>query len=186
MHWKNWIKLNKDNMGSLLIAAVNERDQVQGNHDAKIELVEYGDYQCPHCGRAYPIIKKLQKALGHNLKFVFRNFPLSNMHPDAMNAAVAAEAAGLQGKFWEMHDMIFEHQNRLLEDDLVSYAQRLGLNIDRFQNDMLSETILSKVEDDFESGMRSGVNGTPSFFINGEKYNNNWEYEPFLDYLKQL
>ncbi|MDB5273948.1 MAG: DsbA family protein, partial [Chitinophagaceae bacterium] len=145
-----------------------------------------GDYQCPHCGRAYPIIKKLQKSLGANLKFVFRNFPLSNMHPDAMNAAAAAEAAGAQGKFWEMHDIIFEHQNRLSEDDLFSYAEKLRLNMEQFQNDMLSEKILSKVEDDFESGMRSGVNGTPSFFVNGEKYSNDWEYEPFLGFLKSL
>ena len=173
-------------MGSLLIQEVNEKDQLQGNPDAAIELVEYGDYQCPHCGRAYPIIKKIQKALGNNIKFVFRNFPLSNMHPDAASAAAAAEAAGVQGKFWEMHDTIFEHQNKLSEDDLYLYAEKLGLNVEQFQNDMLSEKIISKIEDDFESGMRSGVNGTPSFFVNGEKYSNDWEYEPFLGFLKSL
>ena len=172
--------------GSLLTKQVTAKDQVQGNANATIELVEYGDYQCPHCGRAYPIVKALQQAMGDKLKFVFRNFPLTNIHPDAMNAAVAAEAAGQQGKFWEMHDMIFEHQNRLLENDLYAYAQALGLNVEQFQNDMLSEAVLSKVEDDFESGMRSGVNGTPSFFVNGEKYSNSWDYEPFLKHLKSL
>ncbi|MDB5258590.1 MAG: DsbA family protein [Chitinophagaceae bacterium] len=172
--------------GSLLTRKVTAKDHIQGNSSAAIELVEYGDYQCPHCGRAYPIIKKLQHALGNKLKFVFRNFPLTNIHPDAMNAAVASEAAGKQGKFWEMHDMIFEHQDQLSESYLFSYAQELGLNVEQFQNDMVSEAVISKVEDDFESGMRSGVNGTPSFFINGEKYSNNWDYEPFLNYLKSL
>ncbi|MDF2455059.1 MAG: DsbA family protein [Cytophagaceae bacterium] len=172
--------------GSLLTKKVTDKDQVQGNLSAAIELVEYGDYQCPHCGRAYPIIQKIQEAMGDKLKFVFRNFPLTNIHPDAMNAAVAAEAAGLQGKFWEMHDVIFEHQNRLLEHHLISYAEELGLNVEQFKNDMLSEPVITKVEDDFESGMRSGVNGTPSFFINGEKYSNSWDYEPLLAHLKSL
>jgi len=172
--------------GSLLTKKVTSSDQVQGNPSATIELVEYGDYQCPHCGRAYPIMQQIQEAMGDQLKFVFRNFPLTNIHPDAMNAAVAAEAAGIQGKFWEMHDLIFEHQNRLLENHLLSYAEGLGLNVEQFKNDMLSEPVLSKVEDDFESGMRSGVNGTPSFFINGEKYSNSWDYEPLLAHLKSL
>jgi len=170
----------------LLTKKITPQDQLQGNPEAAIELVEYGDYQCPHCGMAYPIIKQLQEAMGDKMKFVFRNFPLTNSHPDAMNAAVAAEAAGVQGKFWEMHDMIFEHQNRLLEDDLYAYAQQLGLNVEQFKNDMLSEKVITKVEDDFESGMRSGVNGTPSFFVNGEKFSNSWQYEPFLKHLKSL
>jgi protein-disulfide isomerase len=172
--------------GSLLTRKVTAKDQVQGNTSAAIELVEYGDYQCPHCGRAYPIIKKIQESMGDKLKFVYRNFPLTNIHPDAMNAAAAAEAAGMQGKFWEMHDLIFERQNRLTESYLFAYAQELGLNMEQFQNDMVSEPVISKIEDDFESGMRSGVNGTPSFFINGEKYSNNWDYEPLLNHLKSL
>ncbi|MBC7487064.1 MAG: thioredoxin domain-containing protein [Cytophagaceae bacterium] len=172
--------------GSLLTRKVTDKDQIQGNLFASIELVEYGDYQCPHCGRAYHIIKQIQEALGDKLKFIFRNFPLTNIHTDAMNAAVAAEAAGKQGKFWEMHDMIYEHQDSLSESYLFSYAQDLGLNVKQFQNDMVSAEILSKMEDDFESGIRSGVNGTPSFFINGEKYSNNWDYEPLLNHLKSL
>jgi len=172
--------------GSLLTKKVSGKDQVQGSSSAVIELVEYGDYQCPHCGRAYPIVKKIQQALGDRLKFVFRNFPLTNIHADAMNAAVAAEAAGIQGKFWEMHDLIYENQDQLSESYLFSYAQQLGLNVEQFQNDMVSEAVISKVEDDFESGMRSGVNGTPSFFINGEKYSNSWDYEPLLNHLKSL
>jgi protein-disulfide isomerase len=124
--------------------------------------------------------------LGDKLKFVFRNFPLTNVHPDAMNAAIAAEAAGRQSKFWEMHDLLFERQNQLEENDLLSYAQKIGLDLDQFEQDMISEAMVSKVENDFESGMRSGVNGTPSFFVNGEKYNNSWYYEPFLSQLKSL
>jgi protein-disulfide isomerase len=165
--------------------AVNSNDHIQGKNTAPLELVEYGDYQCPHCGHAYPIIKKLQQSLGANLKFVFRNFPLSEIHPDAFNAAVAAEAAGLQQKFWEMHDIIFENQQELGLESLFLYAKTIGLNIERFKNDIQKNTLTSKVEQDFESGVRSGVNGTPSFFINGKKYNGDWEEDVFNEYLKR-
>ena len=100
-------------MSSQLKPPVNSKDHIQGNKNAPLELVEYGDYQCGHCGHAYPIIKSVQEALGNNLKFVFRNFPLSEVHPDAFKAAVAAEAAALQHRFWEMHDIIYENQERL-------------------------------------------------------------------------
>jgi protein-disulfide isomerase len=164
--------------------AVNSNDHIQGKNNAPLELVEYGDYQCPHCGRAYPIIKNLQRSFGTNLKFVFRNFPLSEAHPDAFNAAVAAEAAGLQHKFWEMHDIIFENQQALDFESLFLYAKTIGLDIERFKNDIQKNELSTKVEQDFESGVRSGVNGTPSFFINGKKYNGDWEEDVFNQYLK--
>ena len=165
---------------------VNNNDHTQGDDDAVIELVEYGDYQCPHCGRAYPILKNIQKKLGHKLKFIFRNFPLAEIHPNAMNAAVAAEAASAQDKFWEMHDIIFENQQHLSDVDLIKYAAKIGLNIELFEADFEKPQFLEKVESDFESGIRSGVNGTPSFFINGEKYDEDWEEVPFLSYLHSL
>ena len=165
---------------------VGSTDHIQGKNTARLELVEYGDYQCPHCGHAYPIIKRLQQSLGADLKFVFRNFPLSEIHPDAFNAALAAEAAGLQEKFWEMHDIIFEHQRRLDVESLFAYAKTIGLDLERFKNDIQKNTLSSKVDQDFESGVRSGVNGTPSFFVNGKKYNGDWEEDVFLQYLKSL
>lgn len=164
---------------------ISEKDHMQGDANAAIVLVEYGDYQCPHCGRAYPIIKRLQEELGSNLKFIFRNFPLKNIHPEATIAAIASEAAAIQGLFWEMHDIIFENQDSLDMDSLVAYAGELGMDIDRFINDMENSLLAKKVEDDFESGIRSGVNATPTFFINGVKYNNGWEGERLLAFIKE-
>ena len=162
---------------------VNSKDHIQGNKNASLELVEYGDYQCPHCGRAYPIIKAVQEAMGNNLKFVFRNFPLTQAHPDAFNAAVAVEAAGLQHKFWEMHDIIYENQEILDWENLLLYAKTIELNLTSFKTDIKKDSVTSKVEDDFESGIRSGVNGTPSFFINGEKYEGSWDAYDLIEYL---
>jgi protein-disulfide isomerase len=162
---------------------VSAQDHVQGNSGATIELVEYGDYQCPHCGHAYPIIKQAQEALGDKLKFVFRNFPLSEIHPEARLAAVAAEAASKQDKYWEMHDIIFENQQHLKKANLLEYARRINLDVSRFQEDLDSPDLMDLVEDDFESGVRSGVNGTPTFFVNGRKYGGSWEPEEFIGYL---
>lgn len=154
---------------SKLKPAVHEGDQQIGNKNAPVILVEFGDYQCPHCGHAYPILKKLQEELHDSLHFVFRNFPLNEIHPAATMAALAAEAAGKQGLFWEMHDMIFENQANLHGNSFLDFATALGLDIKEFARDWKSPETLTKVENDFESGVRSGVNGTPSFFINGEK-----------------
>jgi len=148
---------------------VTENDHQTGNPKSKVTLVEYGDYQCSYCGAAYPLVKRLLKEHGQDLLFVFRNFPLQDAHPQAMVAALAAEAANEQGKFWGMHNMIYENQDDLSEDSLLNFAKTLGLNLDDFNKDWKSETIRLKVEADFESGVRSGVNGTPSFFINGDK-----------------
>ena len=171
---------------SALKPAVSSKDNIQGNASAPIELVEYGDYQCPHCGRAYPILKNIQAKLGDQLKFVFRNFPLATIHPHATHAAIATEAAARQHKFWEMHDYIFEHQNRLDDASLVKYAAHLELDAAQFASDFEKQELAQKVEDDFESGVRSGVNGTPSFFINGQKYSGDWNEAPFLAHLQSL
>ena len=170
---------------SKLKTPVNSNDHFQGNESATLILVEYGDYQCPHCGRAYPIIKRVQKKLGDKLKFVFRNFPLAESHPDATNAAVSSEVAGAHGKFWEMHDMLFENQEALDGDSLISYAAKIGIKAAQFESEFEKPEFLKKVEADFESGVRSGVNGTPSFFVNGEKYNGDWDEEPLLAFLAE-
>jgi protein-disulfide isomerase len=164
---------------------VNETDHFYGPTNAPVELVEYGDYQCPHCGRAYPIVKDLIQQLGNNLKFVFRNFPLSKIHPHARMAAIAVEAAALQNKFWEMHDIIFENQKRIHPLALIEYASAIGLNIDQLKTDMEDNKLAEKVDDDFYSGMRSGVNATPTFFINGEKYTGSWEHDDLLKYIRR-
>jgi protein-disulfide isomerase len=171
---------------SKLKPPVNAKDHFQGEENAPIELVEYGDYQCPHCGHAHPIIKKIQKKLGEKLKFVFRNFPLAEVHPDATHAAIAAEVASAQDKFWKMHDIIFENQSRLDDVHLVRYAENAGMDVSKFETDFEKPEFAEKVESDFESGIRSGVNGTPSFFVNGEKYSGDWEEQHFLSYLESI
>ena len=150
---------------------VNDQDHQTGDPNAKVTLVEYGDYQCSHCGIAYPLIKRLLQQFDGELLFVFRNFPLQESHPQALIAALAAEAAAKQNKFWEMHDTIYEHQDALSGNSLLNFAESLHLNMEKFARDWKSEDTLSKIESDFESGLRSGVNGTPSFFINGNRLN---------------
>ncbi|SRR6266404_1016994 len=163
---------------------ISEFDHVEGKKDAPVELVEYGDYQCPYCGEAYPIIKNIQKELGERLKFIFRNFPLKKIHPDALKAAIASEAADLQGKYWQMHDLLFENQKSLNPHSLLLYADELNLNMDQFEADLVDQRLEKKVLDDFYSGLRSGVNATPTFFINGEKYNDDWRSKRFLEFLQ--
>jgi protein-disulfide isomerase len=165
---------------------VSEKDHIHGSLHANIELVEYGDYQCPYCGEAYPIVKRIQQELGSRLKFVFRNFPLRKIHPQALMAAVASEAANLQGKYWEMHDMLFENQTRLNYSSILQYAEYLGLDIIRFKVDMADTNLEKKALSDFESGLRSGVNATPTFFVNGNKYLQDWRAPTFLGDLAAL
>jgi protein-disulfide isomerase len=143
-------------------------------------LVEYGDYQCPYCGSTYFIVKELQERLSVRLRFVFRNFPLATVHPYAEHAAEAAEAAGAQGKFWEMHDMLYENQNALGDEDLLKYASLLGLDLPRFTNELAQRVHAARVHEDFISGARGGVNGTPSFFINGLRYDGSHDLETML------
>ena len=163
-----------------LTLPVGERDHVQGPATAPVTLVEYGDYQCPYCGQAYPIVKELQEQLGKKLRFVFRNFPLSTMHPYAEHAAEAAETAGADGKFWEMHDTLYENQEALDDEDLVQYATALGLDPSRFTTDLAKHTKAARVREDFMSGARSGVNGTPTFFINGVRHDDSFELASLL------
>jgi protein-disulfide isomerase len=167
---------------SKLRAPVGQHDHILGKPGAEITLVEYGDYECSHCGHAYPLIKKLTKEFNNDLLFVFRNFPMQESHPNAMIAAQAAEAAGIQNKFWDMHDLIFEHQDELDENNLIYFAETLNLDVNQFQNDLHSQNIISKIESDFESGIRSGVNGTPTFFINDQRLDSYDEsYESLAD-----
>lgn len=153
---------------------VSDKDHMEGSSSAAIELVEYGDYQCPYCQRAYYIVKKLQGDFGNQVKLVFRNFPLAKIHPDAHRAAIASEAADRQGKYWQMHDHLFENHTDFSDSKLVEFAGLLGLDTDTFKSDLDDPELSSKVEAHFYDGMRSGVNATPTFFINGEKFTGDW------------
>ncbi len=166
-----------------LIPAVSSKDHIYGNLNAPLELVEYGDYQCPYCGRAYPIIKTILQRSDTEIKFIFRNFPLSKIHALAFPAAVATEAAACQDKFWEMHDIIFENQQELDAESFFLFAETIGLDPKHFKNDIERKDLAEKVRRDFESGLRSGVNKTPSFFINGKKYEGSWQEDEFPAYL---
>jgi len=155
---------------STLTPRVSARDHIEGNEDAVVTLVEYADYQCPYCGAAHPVIKRLQESLGKKLRFVFRNFPLTRIHSYALVAAQAAEAAALQGKFWEMHDLIFENQNQLEPEVLPVWAQEIGLNADQFAKAFSDGSVTKRIEEDYASGLASGIKGTPGYFINGMRY----------------
>ncbi len=148
---------------------VNETDKQTGNIHSKITLTEYGDYECPYCGMAYPIVKQLLERKGNVIRFVFRNFPMQSLHSFAMTAALAAEAAAQQNKFWPMHDLIYENQDLLSNELFFSLAKTLHLNLDQFQSDINGPSAFAKVNADFKSGLHSGVNGTPSFFVNNIK-----------------
>lgn len=165
---------------------ITNEDHAQGLANAPIELVEYGDFQCPYCKKAYYIVKEIQQELGDNLKFVFRNFPLTDLHPHAMHASIAAETAAQQGKFWDMHDILFENQKFLDDSYLMQYAKIIGLNPKRFEDDFGNDKSYAKVEADYESGEENGVEGTPTFFINGQLYEGNWMEAEFKEYMKSL
>lgn len=160
-----------------------DRDHIQGRADAPIALLEYGDFECPACGQAYPIVKVLQEQLTERLCFAFRHFPLTNVHPYAEHAAEAAEASGAQGRFWEMHDILFENQDALDDQSLFAYANTLDLDVERLIREVLNESYGLRVREDFKAGVRAGVNGTPTFFINGERYDGPRDPELFLDAL---
>lgn len=159
------------------------RDHIQGRIDAPVALVEYGDYQCPYCGEAHPIVKAIQERLGDRLCFAFRNFPLANMHQHAEHAAEAAEAADAQGRFWEMHDLLFENQEALDDADLQQYASTLGLDPQRLIDEVLAGAHATRIREDFRGGARNGVNGTPTFFINGERYDGELSESALLEAL---
>lgn len=159
-----------------LTVPVNERDHVAGTTDAPIELVEYGDYECPYCGAAHAVVKEIQRRLGPDLAFVFRNFPLVSVHPHALVAAEAAEAAGAQGRFWPMHDRLFENQHLLDARSLVQHALAVGVpDVERFVADLKDHRHLPRIREDLAGGARSGVNGTPTFFVNGVRHEGGYD-----------
>jgi protein-disulfide isomerase len=171
---------------AVLTSPVTEgRDHIQGPADAAVTLVEYGDYECPYCGAAYLIVKEVQARMGDRLRFVFRNFPISTSHPHAERAAEAAEAAAAQGRFWPMHDLLYENQQRLGNADLHAYAERLGLDSERFDHELTKHVHAGRVHDDFLSGVRSGVNGTPTFYINGTRHDDSFDTETLLTALQR-
>jgi protein-disulfide isomerase len=169
---------------SPLRVPVGSADHVQGNPRAAVTLVEYGDYECPYCGAAYPVLKEVQRRMGDELRFVFRNFPLAEVHPHALVAAEAAEAAGAQGQFWQMHDTLYEHQDALGLAHLKAFAKGLKLDEARFAQDLEAHTFLPRIQADFREGVRSGVNGTPTLFVNGTRYDGPLDLEGLLTVLR--
>jgi protein-disulfide isomerase len=168
-----------------LTLPVGERDHIEGPSTAPLLLVEYGDYQCPYCGAAYPIVKKVQKQLGTRLRFVFRNFPITNAHPYAEWAAETAEAAAAQGKFWEMHDYLYENQVSLGDEAFFAkYERKLKLDATKIGREVAQRAHSARIEEDYMSGIRSGVNGTPTFFINGARYDGYPEFAPLVSALE--
>ncbi len=164
---------------------------VKGNIESAIKIVEYSDLQCPACGVYYPIMKQLVEEFGNDISFEYRHFPLRSIHPNAEPAALATEAAGLQGKFWEMHDILFERQqewsNKKGDNIFTSYAKEIGIDITKFESDMsFNEDIKNKVESDYQSGLALKVNSTPSFFLNGVKMQNPRSYEEFKSVIQQF
>jgi Na+/H+ antiporter NhaA len=162
-----------------------EVDHIRGPVDARLTLIEYGDFQCPYCGRAEAVTRDLLHAFGDDLAFVFRHLPLSDVHEHAEQAAEAAEAAGAQGKFWEMHDLLLAHQGSLELEDLARHAADLGLDVDRFSEDLLSRRFAMRVARDVESADESGVAGTPSFFINGRRHYGAYDIDSLTEALRR-
>jgi protein-disulfide isomerase len=161
------------------------RDHIRGPINAPVTLVEYGDYQCPFCAAAHPIVNAIEAQAGAIVRFVFRHFPLTTIHPHAEMAANAAEAAGAQGRFWDMHDTLYANQQRLDSPALLAYASSLGLDIDRFGNETAGHVHLPRISEDFISGVRSSVNGTPTFFINGVRHDGSWDYPSLAKAVQQ-
>jgi protein-disulfide isomerase len=170
----------------LAVPVNEERDHISGPRVAPVTLVEYGDYECPFCGQAYYVVKDLERRAGNLMRFVFRNFPLTTIHPHAERAAEAAEAAGTQGKFWEMQDCLYENQRALEDEDLMRYAALVGLDIQQFVREMREGRYLNRVREDFLSGVRSGVNGTPAFFINGVRHDGSWDLATLMTAIEKV
>src|SRR5947209_19947752 len=157
-----------------LVIPVSERDHRQGPDTAAVTLVQYGDYECPYTRLSTHVVRALQQEIGEQLRFIYRNFPLTEIHPHALHAALAAEAAAAQGKFWEMHDSLFHHQQTLEDADLEQFAEAVGLDMQQYARDMAERPSSSRIEEDLQSGIRSGVRGTPTFFINGVLFPGSW------------
>lgn len=173
-----------------LVDVISQSDWVKGNKDSKVILVEYSDFQCPACGYYYPLVKQLGEELGDKIVIAYRHFPLPQ-HQNGKAAAYAAEAAGKQGKFWDMHNMIFDNQSKWSEDKngkdiFVGYAEALNLNLDQFKSDSESDIVKEKVDNDYQSGVRSKVDSTPTFFLNGKKIQNPQSYDEFKNIVNQV
>ena len=166
--------------GKHLAVPVSDRDHHQGPATAAVTLVQYGDYECPYTRQSTTIVRAVQQQLGEQLRFVYRNFPLTEIHPHALHAALAAEAAAAQGKFWQMHDYIFHHQHTLEDANLEQFAEAVGLDLQQYARALADQRALARIEEDVEGGERSGVQGTPTFFINGVLYRGSWEQDALL------
>ena len=169
----------------LSLPVSESRDHIQGPVTAPVTLVEYGDYECPYCAQAYLITKEIQERLGDKLCLVFRNFPVTKIRPHAYETALAVEAAAAQGKFWEMYDYLFKHGQSVTDDSLRRSAANLGLNLTRFDREFHDRIYSNHIDEDIQSGNRSGVNGTPTFFINGELYDGAWDLDNLLGALDE-
>jgi protein-disulfide isomerase len=167
----------------LAVPVEGRHDQIRGPADAKITLVEYGDFECPYCGQAEPVVRELLAGFG-DLRYVWRHLPLSDVHPHAQLAAEAAEAAGAQGAFWPMHDLLFANQDALTGKDLVRYAEQLGLDVDRFRDDLRHHTRAARVAEDVDSADLSGVSGTPTFFVNGQRHQGAYDLDTLTQAVK--
>ena len=167
-------------MSTTLRPPITESDHTVGPADAPVTLVEFGDYECPFCGQAEIGIRALRRHLGDRIRFVFRNFPIVPAHPHAVLAAEAAEAAGAQGQFWAMHDLLFDNQDALETPNLVEYANQIGLDVEAFVDDLRDHRYVDKIRDDMQSGVDSGVAGTPTFFINGRRHEGGYDFESLL------
>jgi protein-disulfide isomerase len=167
-------KISKREVKKLTVPVNVGSDHIRGQVNAPISIVEYGDYECPYTGMAYPIIRGIMKRFGDKTQFVFRNFPPNEIHPHAQHAAEAAETAAVQDKFWQMHDLLFEHQKALDDNDLLEYAKKVGLDIDRFKKEISAHSYVPLIEESFRSGIDSGVQGTPTFFVDGLRYEDSW------------
>jgi protein-disulfide isomerase len=175
----------QDNLDlSILLLPVQPDDHVQGTPEARYTLVEYGDYECPACGSLFETIRAMRAQLGDELCLVFRHYPRSGVHPHAQQAAEAAEAAGAQGLFWEMHDLLFANQNALATKDLYRYAERLALDTVRFREDLKQRTYEDRVRENFRRGVANGVYGTPGLFINGVRHDGALDLDSLLGQLK--
>jgi protein-disulfide isomerase len=168
---------------AVLSIPVGPDDHASGPADAKLTLLEYGDYQCPYCGQAYPIVEQIRAQFADSIRFVFRNLPLADVHPHAEAAAETAEAVGLQGKFWEIHDTLFENQRDLSDKALRRYVDAVGADAEEAAKAIAGGRPRQRVEADFEGAIRSGANGTPTFFVNGVRYDGSWQFEPFVEFL---
>jgi protein-disulfide isomerase len=167
-----------------LTVPISERDHISGSLDAPMHLLEYGDYECPFCGMAHPVVQEVRRLLSQRLCFAYRHFPIVSAHPHALRAAEAAEAAGAQGQFWAMHTRLFDHQDALDDEMLVFHAVQVGLDRERFIEDLDSHRFIPRIREDLSSGARSGVNGTPTFFVNGLRYEGVPEVQSLIEALQ--